>query len=113
MLREKMKNQVLISQAGHVQAITHGLSMLQTCRSQQSIPRFWVKFETILMALMTALDSLKYIARNTPAEARLIKKYITGNIDLPIMFVLISHFTQSLGELWLTDRQNSKTDSLC
>ena len=46
------------------------------------------------MAAMTPPDCLK-----PPSYSRLIKKYISGNIDLAIMFVLIMNFTQLLVKL--------------
>ena len=39
------------------------------------------------------------IAGNTPTQARLIKKYITSNLDLHIIFVLILNFEQILEKL--------------
>ena len=41
------------------------------------------------------------MAGNTPVQTRLIKKYLSGYIDLPIMFVLISNSTQPLVNLCL------------
>ena len=40
------------------------------------------------------------MAQNTPAWASLIKKNISGSIDLLIMFVLVANFTQILEKLY-------------
>ena len=52
-----------------------------------------------LMAVMTPPDCLKWPETPQPRPGYM-KKYISSNIDLATIVVLISNFTQPLVKLW-------------
>ena len=67
----------------------------------QNFPKGLPKFSERIAKIRNHNMLMAVMTRNTPAYALLIKKYIYGNINLTIMFVLISNFKQILVKLCL------------